>query len=121
MADTVSVIIPAYNADKHVERAIDSALAQTLQPVEILVIDDGSRDRTAEFASRFPSPVRLIRQENGGPATARNRGAREATGDWLALLDADDWWFPDKLRIQLAFHAEPVSYTHLTLPTKRIV
>jgi cellulose synthase/poly-beta-1,6-N-acetylglucosamine synthase-like glycosyltransferase len=99
---TVSVIIPAYNAAPQIGRAIESALAQTHAPLEILVVDDGSRDRTAEIVGRLPPPVRLIRKENGGPATARNLGAREARGEWLALLDADDWWFPDKLRAQLA-------------------
>jgi glycosyltransferase involved in cell wall biosynthesis len=107
MADTVSVIIPAYNAAAHIVRAIDSALKQTLPPIEILVIDDGSKDRTAEVVAALPPPVRLIRKENGGPASARNLGASQARGDWLALLDADDWWFPDKLRIQLGFATAP--------------
>ncbi|MBS0639451.1 MAG: glycosyltransferase [Acetobacteraceae bacterium] len=104
---TVSVLIPAYNAATHLARSVDSVLAQTHQPLEILVIDDGSRDRTAEVAGSFGPPVRLIRKENGGPASARNRGAREAKGEWLALLDADDWWFPDKLRLQLACATDP--------------
>ncbi|HEY8290082.1 MAG TPA: glycosyltransferase family A protein, partial [Acetobacteraceae bacterium] len=103
MAETVSVIIPAYNAATHIKRAVDSALAQTHPPLEILVVDDGSKDRTAEVVAALPAPVRLIRKPNGGPATARNLGASQASGDWLALLDADDWWFPDKLKSQLAF------------------
>ena len=105
-ADTVSVIIPAYNAATHIRRAVDSALAQTRAPLEILVVDDGSRDRTAEVVAAMPAPVRLIRKPNGGPATARNLGAAQARGDWLALLDADDWWFPEKLASQLAFGAD---------------
>ena len=100
---TVSVIIPAYNAAAYVMRAVESALAQTRAPLEILVIDDGSKDDTRHIVKRMTSgSVRLIEKENGGPATARNLGARHARGDWLALLDADDWWFPDKLKLQLA-------------------
>lgn len=107
MAETVSVIIPAYNAAMHVTRAIESALAQTHPAIEILVVDDGSNDRTAAVVAAMPPPVRLIRKENGGPASARNLGAAQAQGDWLALLDADDWWFPDKLRAQLAMARPP--------------
>ena len=104
MADlgAVSVIIPAYNAAAYVSRAVESALAQTCPPLEILVIDDGSTDQTAAIVERLPAPVRLIRKSNGGPAAARNLGASQARGEWLALLDADDWWFADKLRLQLA-------------------
>jgi GT2 family glycosyltransferase len=104
---TVTVIIPAYNAAVYVLRAIESALAQTHPALEILVIDDGSTDRTAEIVAPLPPPVRLLRKENGGPATARNLGASQAAGDWLALLDADDVWYPDKVRQQLAYGADP--------------
>jgi glycosyltransferase involved in cell wall biosynthesis len=103
LPEQVSVIIPAYNAAAYVTRAVESALSQTRPPLEILVVDDGSLDRTADVVERLPAPVRLIRKANGGPATARNLGARHARGDWLALLDADDWWLPDKLRLQLAY------------------
>jgi glycosyltransferase involved in cell wall biosynthesis len=100
---TVSVIIPAYNAAAYIERAVESALAQTLAPLEILVVDDGSKDDTRQIVRGMTSDVvRLIEKENGGPATARNLGASHARGDWLALLDADDWWFPEKLKVQLA-------------------
>jgi glycosyltransferase involved in cell wall biosynthesis len=101
MTGTVSAIIPAYNAGKYVARAIESCLAQTHPPIEVIVVDDGSSDDTADVISRYADPVRLIRQANAGPAAARNHGARVATGDWLGLLDADDYWFPDKLRTQL--------------------
>jgi glycosyltransferase involved in cell wall biosynthesis len=104
---SVSVIIPAYNAAAYVLRAIESALAQTHPALEILVIDDGSSDRTPGIVAQLPPPVRLLRKENGGPATARNLGARQARGDWLALLDADDVWYPDKLRVQLEYGADP--------------
>jgi glycosyltransferase involved in cell wall biosynthesis len=105
--ETVTVIIPAYNAAAYITRTIDSVLAQTCQPLEILVVDDGSKDRTADIVAALPPPVRLIRKENGGPASARNRGAREAKGDWLALLDADDIWQPTKLAAQLQLGGDP--------------
>lgn len=105
---TVSVIIPAYNAADCVGRAIESALAQTYPPLEILVVDDGSKDNTAEVVARYPAPVRLIRQANGGTGAARNRAAREARGSWLAWLDADDSWEPTKLERQVQYTADPM-------------
>lgn len=99
----VSVLIPAYNAASCVSRAIESVLAQTVPALEILVVDDGSADHTAEVVERFGAPVRLLRQENAGPAAARNHAAREAHGEWLALLDADDAWLPRKLELQLPY------------------
>ena len=107
MTPTVSVIIPAYNAERFIARTIQSCLDQTVPPLEILVADDGSSDRTAEIVSSFPAPVRLLRKKNGGPASARNHAAREAKGDWLAMLDADDRWMPTKLERQLTFDVSP--------------
>src|SRR5579862_9388898 len=107
MLDTVSVIIPAYNAAAYVGRAIESALAQTHSPLEILVIDDGSKDHTAAVVSAYEPAVRLVRKPNGGPATARNLGAKLAEGRWLGLLDADDWWQPGKLSQQLELATSP--------------
>ncbi len=104
---TVSVIIPAYNMGEQLTRAIDSVLAQTVPVQEIFVIDDGSKDNTADVAERYGSPVKVIRKPNGGPASARNLGARMATGEWLALLDADDWWFPHKTEVQMGFTNAP--------------
>jgi glycosyltransferase involved in cell wall biosynthesis len=96
-----SVIIPAYNAKQYIAKAIESCLSQTYSPHEIIVVDDGSTDGTAEFAESFPSPVRVIRlSENMGLPTARNRGVQASTGDWLAFLDADDWFLPEKLERQ---------------------
>jgi glycosyltransferase involved in cell wall biosynthesis len=106
-ATSISVVIPAYNAAGFVGNAIESVLAQSLQPIEILVVDDGSADDTADVVARYPSPVRVIRQANGGPAAARNHGVREATGDWIALLDADDTWLPPKLEGQAEFTGSP--------------
>lgn len=98
----VSVVIPAYNAEAHIGEALQSLRSQTCQDMEVIVVDDGSSDRTPELVpSRFPE-VRFIRQANAGASSARNRGVREARGEWVAFLDADDAWHPDKLRAQLA-------------------
>src|SRR5687767_11564824 len=94
---SVSVIIPAYNAALWVGRAIESALRQTVPPAEILVVDDGSSDDTAKTVEPYAPLVRLIRRDNGGPAAARNTGAKASLGGWLALLDSDDAWLPTKL------------------------
>lgn len=98
---TVSVIIPAYNAAEYLHRAVDSALAQTAAPLEIIVVDDGSRDESYRIASALPPPVKAFRKPNGGPASARNFACRQATGEWLAFLDADDTWLPGKLERQM--------------------
>jgi len=97
-----SVIIPAYNAAATVSRAIDSVRAQSSPAHEIIVVDDGSSDETALVAGRYHDAVKVIRQVNCGVAAARNAGARAASGDWLAFLDADDWYSPDRLKL----HAE---------------
>ena len=99
--NTFSVIIPAYNAERYLADAIESALAQTAPASEILVIDDGSTDGTVSIAHKFGSPVRCVTQTNSGVAAARNRGIRESTGRYVAFLDADDAWMPEKLERQL--------------------
>lgn len=99
-----SVIIPVYNGEAFVARAIESVLTQTWPAHEVIVVDDGSTDRTAEVVVSFADRVRYLRQENAGVSAARNRGAGMATGDWLAFLDADDWYYPDRLR----WHAEAI-------------
>ncbi|HYE37070.1 glycosyltransferase family 2 protein [Methylocaldum sp.] len=93
-----SVIIPAYNAEGFIVRAIESVLAQTWPAHEIIVVDDGSSDATAAKIAAFGDRIRYLRQDNAGVSAARNRGAQAATGDWLAFLDADDWYYPDRLR-----------------------
>jgi len=98
---TLSVVIPAYNNERWIGRAIDSVLSQSQPADEILVVDDGSTDRTAEMAADCGGPVRLIRQPNGGASAARNAGIEAASGNWIAFLDADDQWLPDKLRLQV--------------------
>lgn len=94
----VSTIIPAYNAELYLEEALESALTQA-GVTEVLVVDDGSTDKTGEIARGF-SEVRYIHQNHLGVAVARNRGARESHGKYLAFLDADDIWVPGKIRAQ---------------------
>lgn len=99
----VSVIIPCYNSEKTLQKTIESVLAQTYRPIEVIVVDDGSSDSSIDIAASFDSPVTVIAKKNGGPASARNRGIRECKGDYIAFLDADDLWLPDKLDKQIAF------------------
>lgn len=92
-----SVVIPAYNAERTLARAVESVLNQTRLPLEVIVVDDGSTDNTPEVAGGFRHPVRCIRQDNSGASAARNRGIQAASGEWVAFLDADDWWKPNRL------------------------
>ncbi len=102
----VSVIIPAYNEAERLPQAVESARRQSLPPREIIVVDDGSTDGTAEVARKLG--VRVISQENKGLPGARNSGIRAARGEWIALLDSDDIWEPDKLeRQRVALEACP--------------
>ena len=113
---SVSVIIPAYNAGQRVTRTITSALNQTRPVLEVIVVDDGSTDDTVEVVSRFGPPVRVVSKPNGGPASARNLGASQARGEWLAMLDADDWWFPRKNELQLAHSmSDDIGLSHCRL------
>lgn len=97
-----SVIIPVYNLAETLPRAIKSVIEQTWPAHEIIVVDDGSTDNSLQVANGFANKVRVISQVNAGVSAARNRGAESATGDWFAFLDADDWYYPDRLR----WHAE---------------
>jgi glycosyltransferase involved in cell wall biosynthesis len=107
---SISVVIPVYNGATFLAATIASVLQQSCLPQELLVVDDGSTDNSADIAAAVVAPpatrVRLIRQANQGPAAARNRGIAEATGEFLAFLDADDLWLPDKLSLQVAMLAE---------------
>lgn len=96
----ISVIVPVHNAERYLEEALRSVLAQGYRPLDLVVVDDGSRDGSAQVARSFPE-VRLFRQENAGPAAARNRGLREAQGDLIAFIDADDLWTAGRLAWQL--------------------
>ncbi len=97
----VSAIIPAFNAERYLADAIESVLAQTHEPIECIVVDDGSTDGTADVVRRFVPRVRLIQQANAGMAGARNRGAAAATGEYLAFLDSDDRWLPNRVAAQI--------------------
>jgi len=99
----VSVIMPAYNTAGYITEAIQSALHQTIQNIEVIVVDDASSDGTADVAERIgDSRVKVIRQaQNGGAAVARNRAMEEAQGTWVAILDSDDWYAPNRLEVLL--------------------
>lgn len=99
----VSVIIPAYNAEKYVLHAIRSVLDQNYASIEILLVDDGSTDNTAALVEREAPQARIIRQANAGVAAARNSGLRHAAGELICFLDADDGWFPGKLTAQVDY------------------
>lgn len=102
-APTVAVIIPAYNVENYIRRAVESASNQTVPPYEIIVIDDASTDATAERVRALGNPtIRVFTNSiNRGPSASRNIGFGVATSDWVALLDADDWWDPRRLEVLL--------------------
>ncbi len=112
MKETVSTVIPCYNAAPFLRETLDSVLAQTVLPLEVIVVDDGSTDDSAAIAESYGPPVRVIRQKNQGESVARNRGIDEAKGEWVAFLDADDLWRPTKLEKQIALIAEDVVCVH---------
>lgn len=97
----ISVIIPAYNAESTITETIQSVLNQTCRPAEVIVVNDGSKDQTVEAVKRFGDEVILIDQPNQGVSAARNSGIMAANSDWVAFLDADDTWEPEKLERQL--------------------
>lgn len=97
----VSVVIPAYNAAWCVQRAVDSVLQQSWDNYEILVVNDGSTDETLEVLAAYGDRIRVLSKENGGLSSARNHGIEHARGEFIAYLDADDWWLEDKLRLQV--------------------
>src|SRR5271165_4480269 len=99
---SVSVIIPTFNRASTIGKAIASVVSQTFQDFELIVIDDGSTDETADVLLSFANTIRLIRQENRGVSAARNAGIRAARGRWIAFLDSDDEWHRDKLALQVA-------------------
>lgn len=97
----VSVVMPARNRERCIARAIESVLAQTYRNFELIVVDDGSSDGTADVAARYKDRLTLVRQNKQGAYPARNNGLRRATGELIALADSDDAWFPDKLERQV--------------------
>ncbi|MFM6154726.1 MAG: glycosyltransferase family 2 protein, partial [Sphaerospermopsis kisseleviana] len=108
----VSVIIPVYNGDRHLAQAIESVLNQTYQPFEVIVVDDGSTDNSANVACSYKE-VHYLYQPNQGVAVARNTGISQARGEFIAFLDQDDLWTPDKLTVQVDYllKHENIGYT----------
>ncbi|HIJ67657.1 MAG TPA: glycosyltransferase family 2 protein [Planctomycetes bacterium] len=100
MSMTIGVVIPAYNSASHIRRAIDSVLAQTRLPDEIIVADDGSTDNTADIVEGYGAAVKLIRRPNAGASVARNTAINAVSSNWIAFLDSDDEWLPEKLLVQ---------------------
>lgn len=105
MQPLVSVIIPSYNMARYVGEAIESVLAQTYKNYELIVVDDGSTDNTAEVVKKYlkPQAVSYIHKENKGISVARNTGIKASRGEFIAFLDADDIWLPEKLEHQIKF------------------
>ena len=102
----VSVIIPFYAGVDWLSEAVDSVLLQTFKDYEIIVVNDGSPENMTEFLTQYSNKIKYIKKENGGPSTARNTGIEIATGKYIAFLDSDDLWLPQKLEIQLKYMRE---------------
>jgi glycosyltransferase involved in cell wall biosynthesis len=99
----VSVVIPVFNRERFIGEAIQSVLTQTLQDFEVIVVDDGSTDDTGKTVCQFSGPISYYRQENLGAGVARNLGVSLAKAEWIAFLDADDLWYPQKLATQMEY------------------
>lgn len=97
----VSVIIPTYNSEKYISCAVDSVLAQNYKELEIIVIDDGSTDKTQTIIKKYSNNVRYIYQKNSGLSNARNKGIKSSKGEFIAILDSDDEWLPKKIELQM--------------------
>jgi hypothetical protein len=111
----ISVVIPTYNRAPFVVEAIESILRQTEQDFEIIVVDDGSKDDTRQALEKYSGRIRYIYQDNAGCSAARNRGIREAGGEWLTFLDSDDLWLEKKLETQIGdIRAMPGAVAHAT-------
>ncbi len=102
---SVTCVVPCFNGERYLEECLDSVLAQTHRPSDILVVDDGSTDGSGAIARRYGDAIRYHRQENRGPAAACNRGIALARGEFVAFLEQDDVWLPDKTARQLAVFA----------------
>jgi glycosyltransferase involved in cell wall biosynthesis len=104
----ITCIVPVCNGERYLGEALDSILAQTHRPLEIIIVDDGSTDSTRAVVAKYGDRVRYVWQTNSGPASARNLGLSRAAGEFVAFLDADDLWHAEKLARQIArFHARP--------------
>src|SRR5450830_1292193 len=102
-APLVSVILPAYNAQATIGQAVNSVLQQDYANLELLVIDDGSTDGTVKHPALQDPRIRILQQQNAGPAAARNLGLKHARADLITFIDADDLWLPDKLTAQVTY------------------
>lgn len=113
----VSCIVPVFNGERYLAEALESILTQSYPHLEVIVVDDGSSDGTPDVIAQFGARVRGLRQPHAGQAVARNRGIAAATGEFIAFLDADDLWLPEKIACQVErFRARPeleVSVTHI--------
>ncbi|MHC4551325.1 MAG: glycosyltransferase family 2 protein [Planctomycetota bacterium] len=110
----VSVIIPTYNRTDYICEAVDSVLSQTYRDIEVIVVDDGSTDRTQQVLESYGDQIVVCRQVNAGVSAARNKGIELASGEWLAFLDSDDRWMAEKLQRQMDFidrHPEIIAHT----------
>ena len=99
----ISIIIPVFNRENTISRAIDSVLNQTYKSLEIIVVDDGSTDKTAEILKSYSNNIKVIHQKNSGVSVARNNGIKNSIGEWIALLDSDDEWLPNKLKLEVDY------------------
>jgi glycosyltransferase involved in cell wall biosynthesis len=118
--ELISVIVPVYNGERYLAEAMDSVLRQCYRPIDLIVVDDGSTDRTAEVAGQYGDQIRYVYQPNGGASAARNRGIEMAAGGILCFIDADDLWSSDKLNIQLAYLAKHPSVEIVLGRTERL-
>jgi glycosyltransferase involved in cell wall biosynthesis len=98
----ITCILPVFNGERYLSEALDSILAQTYRPLEVIVVDDGSTDNTARIIRGYGNKIRYLRQHNTGPAAARNRGLIEAQGEFISFLDQDDLWHKEKLTRQMS-------------------
>lgn len=113
MKKLVSVIMPFYSGREWLKEAVDSVLNQTYKNIELIVVNDGSTEDISDFLTEYGSRIRYFQKENGGAATARNLGIKEANGDYIAFMDSDDYWMPDKTEKQVAFmESRQIEWSH---------
>ena len=114
----VSIIIPVYNGENYLREAIDSALAQTYKNIEIIVVNDGSKDKTDEICKSYGSRIRYFKKENGGVSTALNLGIKKMNGEYFSWLSHDDLYYDDKIKVEVDYLRElddkknPNKYIH---------
>ena len=117
----VSVVMPVYNVERYIAQAIDSVLAQTFSDWELLIIDDGGSDRSIDIAAEYCDPrIRIIAQRNRGLAGARNTGIAHARGEYVALLDSDDRWLPEKLGLHV-IHLDAAPHVDVSYSASRFI